>query len=125
MPKNGKFDSAVQTYDWGVIHWRWFVMLDTVLLVAAAASGGRFLWFDTDYRVFFSKDNPQLLLFFFKNSGHPTTFPAKPPSNRHLRRVLAIRNDTPYRVQSSRSLSAAAQSESNKTGRILARPRAL
>ena len=63
MPKNGKFDSAVQTYGWGVIRWRWLVMLVTVLLVAAAASGGRFLWFDTDYRVFFSKDNPQLQSF--------------------------------------------------------------
>ena len=63
MPKNGAFDSAVQTYGRGVIRWRWLIMLVTVLLVAAAASGGRFLWFDTDYRVFFSDDNPQLKTF--------------------------------------------------------------
>ena len=63
MPKNGAFDSAVQTYGQGVIRWRWLILLVTVLLVAAAASGGRFLWFDTDYRVFFSKDNPQLQSF--------------------------------------------------------------
>ena len=63
MPKNGAFDSAVQTYGWGVIRWRWPILVFTVLLVASAASGGRFLWFDTDYRVFFSADNPQLKSF--------------------------------------------------------------
>ena len=63
MPKNSAFDSAVQTYGWGVIRWRWPIILVTVLLVAAAASGGRFLWFNTDYRVFFSEDNPQLQSF--------------------------------------------------------------
>ena len=63
MPKNGTFDSAVQAYGWGVIRWRWPILLVVVLLVAVAASGGRFLWFDTDYRVFFSKDNPQLKAF--------------------------------------------------------------
>ena len=63
MPKNGAFDNAIQTYGWGVIRWRWPVLLLTVLVVAAAASGGRFLWFDTDYRVFFSDDNPQLKSF--------------------------------------------------------------
>ena len=63
MPKNGAFDSAVETYAWRVIRWRWPILLVTVLLVAAAASGGRFLWFNTDYRVFFSEDNPQLNSF--------------------------------------------------------------
>ncbi len=63
MPKTGAFDRAVQTYGWGVIHWRWPILLVVALLVAAAASGGRFLWFDTDYRVFFSEDNPQLKSF--------------------------------------------------------------
>jgi predicted RND superfamily exporter protein len=63
MSKNGTFDSAVQAYGWGVIRWRWPILLVVVLLVAVAASGGRFLWFDTDYRVFFSEDNPQLRSF--------------------------------------------------------------
>ena len=63
MPTNGTFDGAVRTYGWWVIRWRWLVLPVTVLLVVAAASGGRFLWFDTDYRVFFSEDNPQLKAF--------------------------------------------------------------
>ena len=48
--------------DW-VIRFRWWVILFTILLVFAAASGARFLGFSTDYRVFFSKDNPQLVAF--------------------------------------------------------------
>ena len=46
-----------------VIRFRWWVILATLLVVFVAASGGRFLGFSTDYRVFFSKDNPQLLAF--------------------------------------------------------------
>jgi uncharacterized protein len=48
--------------DW-VIRYRWLIILSTLLVVFAAASGGRFLSFSTDYRVFFSKDNPQLVAF--------------------------------------------------------------
>ncbi len=46
-----------------VIRFRWLIILITLLLVFTAASGARFLSFSTDYRVFFSKDNPQLLAF--------------------------------------------------------------
>lgn len=48
--------------DW-VIRFRWLIILTTLLLVLVAASGARFLGFSTDYRVFFSKDNPQLVAF--------------------------------------------------------------
>ncbi|MDT8385688.1 MAG: MMPL family transporter [Gammaproteobacteria bacterium] len=41
----------------------WLVMLAALLMVMAAASGGKHLAFKTDYRVFFSADNPQLLAF--------------------------------------------------------------
>ncbi len=48
-------------------HWitrhPWTTILLSVLFVAAAASGGRLLAFKTDYRVFFSDDNPQLIAF--------------------------------------------------------------
>ena len=46
-----------------VIRFRWWIILVTLLLVAAAASGARFLDFSSDYRVFFSKENPQMQAF--------------------------------------------------------------
>lgn len=46
-----------------VIRFRWWIILFAIVLVFAAASGARFLGFSTDYRVFFSKDNPQLVAF--------------------------------------------------------------
>ncbi|MEN8131750.1 MAG: MMPL family transporter [Pseudomonadota bacterium] len=46
-----------------VIRWRWPIMIACVLLALAAASGGRFLAFSTDYRVFFGEENPQLIAF--------------------------------------------------------------
>ena len=45
-------------------HWvlklRWLILLLTVAVVMIAGSGGQFLKFTTNYRVFFSDDNPQL-----------------------------------------------------------------
>jgi uncharacterized protein len=49
--------------DFGVIRFRWWIIFSTLVLVFAAASGARFLGFSTDYRVFFSEDNPQLVAF--------------------------------------------------------------
>lgn len=51
--------------NWGraVLKYRWLVIFVTLLLVFSAASGGRFLSFTTNYRVFFSSDNPQLQAF--------------------------------------------------------------
>ena len=46
-----------------VIKYRWAIIIFSLLLVIAAASGGRFLVFKADYRVFFSGDNPQLQAF--------------------------------------------------------------
>ena len=46
-----------------VISWRWWIILATLLLVIAAGSGGRFIGFSTDYRVFFSEENPELQAF--------------------------------------------------------------
>ena len=42
---------------------KYWVVLATLAYVALAASGMRFLWFNTDYQVFFSEENPQLLAF--------------------------------------------------------------
>jgi len=41
----------------------WIVIALTVIAVAAAASGARFLEFSNNYRVFFSADNPELVAF--------------------------------------------------------------
>ncbi len=46
-----------------VIKYRWMIILLSFVLVIGAASGGRFLVFKADYRVFFSGDNPQLQAF--------------------------------------------------------------
>jgi len=46
-----------------VIRWRWWVLPGCLLVAVALASGGRFLGFSTDYREFFSEENPQLRAF--------------------------------------------------------------
>ncbi len=46
-----------------ILRFRWLGFLLVVATVAAAFNGTRFLSFSNDYRVFFSKDNPQLVAF--------------------------------------------------------------
>ncbi|MGH1482331.1 MAG: efflux RND transporter permease subunit [Geminicoccales bacterium] len=46
-----------------VISFRWFVISIVILAVMAVGSGARFLDFATDYRVFFSAQNPELVAF--------------------------------------------------------------
>ena len=46
-----------------VIRFRWLVILASLLVVLAAASGGRFLDFSNNFRVFFSDKNPELVAF--------------------------------------------------------------
>ena len=43
-----------------VIAWRWWIIIATLLVVAAAGYGARFLTFDNDVRMYFSSENPQL-----------------------------------------------------------------
>jgi predicted RND superfamily exporter protein len=52
-----------KSYGEWVIRWRYLILVTTIALVATAAGGLRFITFKTDYRVFFSKDNPQLQAF--------------------------------------------------------------
>ena len=61
-------DAPTQTdlttrYSRWVVAQRWPLLILCVLLTLVAGSGMRFLAFDNDYRVFFGKDNPQLLAF--------------------------------------------------------------
>ncbi len=50
----------VTQYARWILRWRWLVVAATILVTVLLASGARFLEFTNDYRVFFSKDNPQL-----------------------------------------------------------------
>ncbi|MGV6817607.1 MAG: efflux RND transporter permease subunit [Thiotrichales bacterium] len=53
----------VENYARWLLKWRWFVIIATIACVMALAAGGKNLQFTNDYRVFFSKDNPQLAAF--------------------------------------------------------------
>jgi uncharacterized protein len=53
----------VKSYGEWVLRWRYLIILFSVVCVALAAGGVRYLTLKTDYRVFFSADNPQLQAF--------------------------------------------------------------
>jgi hypothetical protein len=53
----------VKRYAEWIVRLRWLIIIATLLAVGALASGGRFLAFTNDYRVFFSDENPQLTAF--------------------------------------------------------------
>lgn len=55
--------SLIQSYTLGLINKRWWVIVLSFITVLLLASGGKHLTFDTDYRVFFSDENPELLAF--------------------------------------------------------------
>ncbi|MDV7341794.1 MMPL family transporter [Terasakiella sp. A23] len=47
----------------GIVRWRWLVLIVAVAATIGLASGARFLSFTSDYRVFFSDENPQLTAY--------------------------------------------------------------
>jgi len=57
------FDTWVRQYANWVIQYRLWIVLIIVSVVLAAASGARHLEFSTNYRAFFSDENPELLAF--------------------------------------------------------------
>ncbi len=98
----------IESYTRWIIRWRYVVVLVTIALTFAAASGGRFLGFSNDYRMFFGDENPQLLAFekmqatFNKNDN--VLFVVTPKSGKvFTRETLAVIKDiteeawqTPY-----------------------------
>jgi hypothetical protein len=48
----------INSYIAWIIRWRYGVIFSVLALVAWAGSGARFLQFKSDYRMFFSQDNP-------------------------------------------------------------------
>ena len=55
--------SFIQRYISFVITHPWQIFILTLLVVMSAGSGGRFIEFTNDYRVFFSEENPELQAF--------------------------------------------------------------
>ena len=98
----------IESYTRWIIRWRYLVVLVTIALTFAAASGGQFLGFSNDYRMFFGDENPQLLAFekmqatFNKNDN--VLFVVTPKSGKvFTRETLAVIKDlteeawqTPY-----------------------------
>lgn len=60
---DGWLDRRVTAYAHWLIKYRWMVVLASVAAALAAGAGGQFLGFSTNYRVFFSPQNPQLQAF--------------------------------------------------------------
>ena len=56
-------ESFIQRYISFVITHPWQIFILTLLVVMSAGSGGRFIEFTNDYRVFFSEENPELQAF--------------------------------------------------------------
>ena len=50
-------------YSQFILRFKWLIVLVALVTVGAMGYGAQFLSFTNDYRVFFSKENPQLLAF--------------------------------------------------------------
>ncbi len=55
--------TPVQSYAHNIIRFRWWIITLSFAATLMIASGGKHLTFDTDYRVFFSDENPELMAF--------------------------------------------------------------
>ena len=53
----------IERFGNSVLRWRWPILGLTVLFVVVMAAGGQHLKISNDSRIFFSKDNPQLIAF--------------------------------------------------------------
>ena len=58
-PRSATRPFETQFAEWVVVY-RWPIIAATAILVLFATAGGLFLKFSTDYRIFFSEDNPEL-----------------------------------------------------------------
>ena len=59
-PSNAARHFEERFAEW-VVAARWPIIATSLILVALSAGGALFLQFSTNYRIFFSQDNPQLL----------------------------------------------------------------
>ncbi|MCK5284335.1 MAG: MMPL family transporter [Alphaproteobacteria bacterium] len=58
-----KFDNYVLRYTDFILRWRWVVIILTLFLVGFSFSGAPNLSFSSNYRIFFSEKNPELIAF--------------------------------------------------------------
>ncbi|MBL1274623.1 MAG: hypothetical protein COB30_000890 [Ectothiorhodospiraceae bacterium] len=63
MNEHNKSTDLALTLSTTLVRWRWLFMLLSLAIVGSLASGGRFIAFATDYEVWFSDDNPELIDF--------------------------------------------------------------
>lgn len=63
METSNKFEQAVVGYARWILRWRWPVVLASLLITMLFGYGAQGLYFNTEYRAFFSDDNPQLASF--------------------------------------------------------------
>lgn len=53
----------VPPYVGWIIRWRWSVLIACLMAAVAAGSGVRYLEITADFRVYFGKNNPQLIAY--------------------------------------------------------------
>ena len=58
-----RFEQFILNYVDKVIRYKWLVLITSILITVLAVIGAKNLRIDTDYRVFFSDENPQLQAF--------------------------------------------------------------
>jgi uncharacterized protein len=58
-----RFEQFIMNYVDKVIRFKWLVLITSILLTVLAVIGAKNLRIDTDYRVFFSDENPQMQAF--------------------------------------------------------------
>ena len=63
MRTKSNIDRKTESYTRWVIRWRWAIIVFSVAVMLIFAYGGSRLTFSTDYRIFFSENNPQLISF--------------------------------------------------------------
>ncbi len=63
MKSEHRKSPKIETLGRWIIRWRWAIIIATMAIVIAAGSDANRIEFNNDYRVFFSKENPQLLSF--------------------------------------------------------------
>ncbi len=58
-----RFDQAWVRYAEWLLRWRWLAIVLSLAVAGLAGFGAQNLWFDNNYRAFFSEENPQLRAF--------------------------------------------------------------